>query len=197
MLSRPHPSLPTSFSAKRFARFVLFAALPLGLGACDFRILPPCAEYFSERPELLSDFSLTGNGLARRPGEAIAWARCPAGMRFTDQQTCAGTPVTLSFDQAQRYAEDMADKSAQAIRLPSRREMKSLTERSCLNPALNTKVFPAAASEKIWSGSEHWLRSDLACSSYSYKGQSTCNEAKTTALPFFLVIEQELFASGS
>ena len=197
MPSRPPLYLPTSFFAKRISRFVLFAALPLGLGACDFRILPPCAEYFSERPELLSGFLLTDNGLARRPGEAIAWSRCPAGMRFTNQQTCAGTPVTLNFDQAQRYAEDMADKSAQAIRLPSQREVKSLTERSCLNPALNTNVFPAAASEKIWSGSEHWLRSDLACSSYTYEGQSTCNEAKTTALPFFLVIEQELFASGS
>jgi hypothetical protein len=186
--------MPSARLRSKLSRASLFFLISLALLAkCDYRSPQSCSVAFQGRPDLLSGFSLVQNGLANRSGSSIFWSRCPAGMQFSDPQNCSGTPVLLSFDQAQTYAVDMSDKSGQKIRLPTRREMSTLTENSCINPSLNTNVFPAASSENFWTSEEDRFRNNLACTFYTYQGRSSCLELKTTEYPFLLVIERDRF----
>ena len=186
--------MPSALLLLKLSRTSIFLLTSLVLlSNCDYRTQPNCYMTFQNRPDLLSGFSLAGNGLANKAGSSIFWSRCPAGMQLSDPQNCSGTPVLLTFDQAQTYAIDMSDKSGQSIRLPSRREMSSLTENSCINPSLNTNVFPAASSENFWTSEEDTFRNNLACTFYTYQGRSSCLELKTTEYPFMLVIERDRF----
>lgn len=186
--------MPSALLLAKIARTSIFLSISLVLlSTCDYRSQPSCYLAFQDRPDLLSGFSLTQTGLANRAGSPIFWSRCPAGMQFSNPQNCSGTPVLLSFDQAQTYAIDVSDKSGQKIRLPTRREMSALTENSCINPSLNTNVFPAASSENFWTSEEDRFRNNLACTFYTYQGRSSCLELKATEYPFMLVIERDPF----
>ena len=186
--------MPSALLLLKLSRTSLCLLISLVLlSSCDYRSQPNCYTAFQGRPDLLSGFSLAENGLANRAGSSVFWSRCPAGMQLSDPQNCRGNPALLSFNQAQTYAADMSDKSGQKIRLPTRREMSTLAEDSCVNPSLNTNVFPAASSENFWTSEEAKFRDDLACTFYTYQGRSSCLELKTTEYPFMLVIERDRF----
>lgn len=186
--------MPSARLLLKFPRTSLSLLISLVLlSSCDYRSQPDCYMAFQDRPDLLSGFSLAENGLANKAGSSISWSRCPAGMQFSDPQNCSGIPVLLTFDQAQTYAIDMSNKSGQTVRLPTRREMSRLSENSCINPSLNTNVFPAASSENFWTSEEDTFRDNLACTFYTYQGRSSCLELKTTEYPFMLVIERDRF----
>ena len=163
------------------------------LTGCDFRSPQDCHVMYQDRPDLLSNFFIGQNGLANKAGSLLSWSRCPAGMRFSSPQNCSGTPLFLNYDQAQTYATEISEKSNQTIRLPTRREMESITESSCINPSLNTNVFPVPVIDKFWTSEQNTLRSNLACTVYTYQGRATCNEPKVIERPFMLVIERESF----
>ena len=180
-----------TFSNNRSSSFLLFCVL--ALSSCDFRSPQDCLTVFQKRPDLLSNFSLEKNGLANKAGSPLSWSRCPAGMQISSPNTCSGNPLFLNFDQAQTYAKDISDKSGQTIRLPTQREMESITENMCVNPSLNTNVFPAAATDNFWTSEQHSFRGNLACTFYTYQGLTSCLEVKSTEHPFMLIIERDSF----
>ena len=165
----------------------------LVLSSCDFRTPQTCFMVFQDRPNQLSGFSLSENGLANKAGSPLYWSRCPAGMRFSGPNTCSGIPLLLSFDQAINYARDISEKSDQKIRLPLIDELDDITENSCINPSLNTNVFPAASADNYWTSEQHSFRDNLACTFYTYQGLASCLEVKSTEHPFMLVIERDIF----
>ena len=170
-----------------------FLSVVLVLSSCDFRSPQTCFLVFQDRPNQLSGFSLSENGLANKAGSPLYWSRCPAGMRFSDPNTCSGIPLLLSFDQAINYARDISEKSDQKIRLPLIDELDDITENSCINPSLNTNVFPAASADNYWTSEQHSFRDNLACTFYTYQGLASCLEVKSTEHPFMLVIERDIF----
>lgn len=185
--------LNAHFILRIFRTAILLTLSIYILSGCDFRSPQDCSAVYQDRPDLLSNFSIGQNGLANRAGSSLSWARCPAGMQLSSLQDCSGSPLFLNFDQAQIYAIEISEKSAQNIRLPTRSEMKSITESNCINPSLNPNVFPASAVDKFWTSEQNMLRSNLACNVYTYQGRSTCNESKSIERPFMLVLERENF----
>jgi len=178
----------------RAIRILLLPTLSIFfLTGCDFRSPQDCSLVYQDRPDLLSNFAIDQNGLANKAGSSLSWSRCPAGMQLSNPKNCSGTPLFLTFDQAQTYAIEISEKSAQKIRLPTRREMSSITENNCINPSLNTNVFPASSIDKFWTSEQNSLRSNLACTVYTYQGRATCNDSKIIEHPFMLVIESGLF----
>ncbi len=170
---------------------LLFCSLTLT--SCDFRAPQNCSTVYQDRPDLLSGFSLEDNGLANKSGTPVFWSRCPAGMQYTNPNNCSGIPLFFSFDQARIYATEISEKSSQIIRLPTINEMQNITETSCINPSLNTNVFPAASVDKFWTSEQHSFRDELACTFYTYQGMDSCLELKSTEYPFLLVIERDGF----
>ena len=168
-------------------------SLIFALSSCDLRTPQTCFVVFQDRPDQLSGFSVNDNGLANKAGSPLYWSRCPAGMSFSEPNNCSGIPLLLSFDQAIEYARDISEKSGQHIRLPSRGELDDITEKSCINPSLNTNIFPAASTDNFWTFEQHSFRDNLACTFYTYQGLASCLEVKSTEHPFMLVIERDIF----
>ena len=76
----------------------------------------------------------------------LVWARCSLGQSLVGD-LCVG--------EAQTYTHASALRQAQATsgfwRLPNRRELLSLTDMGCNNPALDPTVFPNTPSVAYWS----------------------------------------------
>ena len=166
-------------------------SLPI-VTSCDyFRAPEDCSKFFESRPDSLSGFSLCSGGLATHGKNTIDWARCPAGTQFKASKTCSGTPLTLTFQEAQAYAKELSNKSGQSIRLPTSREMASITEKACINPAINLNVFPSADVDNYWTSEENSSRTRVACAYYTYQGRRSCLEPKDLPHPFMLVLDRD------
>lgn len=181
--------IPSQFIICR--SLILSVICSLIVTSCDyFRTPPDCTEFFEKRSALLSGFSLRSGGLANRGNNPLDWARCPAGMQFRASQTCSGESLTLTFQEAQAYAQELSEKSGQPIRLPTSDEMASITEKSCINPALNLNVFPSSDIDNYWTSDTNPSRTRLGCAYYSYQGRRSCLEPKELPHPFFLVVDR-------
>lgn len=81
----------------------------------------------------------------RRTG--LVWARCSVGQNWAGD-TCAGTPIQLTHEQAFQYAAGQS-----GWRLPNRRELFSLVEHGCSTPSIDRSAFPNTTSSWYWSSS--------------------------------------------
>lgn len=105
-------------------------------------------------------------GVATDSQTRLQWQRCPVGYDYDDSDTsdphddlCTDTGNSqLSWDEALQSA---VDKNASAgpgeptdWRVPNIKELLSITERQCVNPAINGAVFPQPMSTfigPVWS----------------------------------------------
>lgn len=64
----------------------------------------------------------------------LKWQRCALGQAWSEEKSCTGEVVGLTWDEAHSLASD-------GWRVPTRFELMSLVSSSC-TPALNPAVFP-------------------------------------------------------
>jgi hypothetical protein len=81
--------------------------------------------------------------------------RCSTGQRWSSQSgRCSGSADALSWGQARQLAERLnADATAfyNDWRVPSLRELATITARECSQPRTNLAVFPGTATAAYWS----------------------------------------------
>ena len=102
----------------------------------------------------------------------LIWQRCSLGQRWNGK-TCLGIAAAHTWAKAQEVASvgafsihggsaaaatapvavTSSTSSASAWRLPTHKELYSLTEQACRNPAINTAWFPATGAQFYWSAS--------------------------------------------
>lgn len=161
--------------------------LSLGLAGCDrYGQQPQCSSYF--KPGDMSRFVAESHGSVRDRDSKTLWYRCNAGERFADGQ-CLGEAARLSLADAQRYAEEFSAASGRQWRLPTQKEMASLTESACVNPAINTQVFPGVQVDNYWTSSKSPNGPGLGCTSYTYSGNAFCRETIDSPRLFMLVLD--------
>ena len=174
-------------------RRTYFVLLATGwLASCNpLETTPYCDDYFSENASYASNYTTLGRGLVLHNPTNTTWLKCPAGMSLSSAGDCRGEPLYLSFDDAAAYAVEASEKSGQTIRLPDVSEMRALNEDACINPALDVRTFSSTVVENHWTSEESRTSRSLACAVYTYQGNSSCRESKSTPYPFMLVIERE------
>jgi hypothetical protein len=96
----------------------------------------------------------------------------------------------MSKTDALAYVTDFAESSGKAWRLPTLKEMATLKETACSNPAMNTQVFPSAKVEQYWASDLSRHGPQLACAYYSFSGNSYCRESVLNQRPFWLVLDK-------
>ncbi|WP_347486039.1 DUF1566 domain-containing protein [Vandammella animalimorsus] len=69
----------------------------------------------------------------------LTWARCSVGQSW-DGMTCTGTASRMTHEAALAHAKEQA-----GWRLPNLKELSSLADLSCVNPAIDAAIFPNTA----------------------------------------------------
>lgn len=99
-----------------------------------------------------------GAVLDKRTG--LVWYRCALGQSFNrTTNQCDGEPISVTWQGALQSVESTNSNGGTAgyqnWRLPNIKELGSLVERSCFNPALNIEIFPfytqEFGAERFWS----------------------------------------------
>lgn len=168
-------------------RTLLPFVLCLGLAGCDrYGQLPQCSSHF--QPGEMGRFVIEASGSVYDPYNSTRWYRCNAGERFADGQ-CLGEAARLGLADATRYAEEFSAASGRTWRLPSQKEMTSLRQTACVNPAVNTQVFPGVQVENYWTSSKSPNGPGLGCTTYTYSGNAFCRETVDSPRLFMLVLD--------
>ncbi|MGE8644042.1 DUF1566 domain-containing protein [Acinetobacter vivianii] len=84
----------------------------------------------------------------------LIWQRCSIGQTW-DGQSCTGTPSKLTWDQALIKANALKN----GYRLPNIKELQSLVEESCHEPAINKTIFPNTSSSRAIAA--YWTSSPI------------------------------------
>lgn len=113
-----------------------------------------------------SRFEIISNGSeVKDKVTGLIWQRCSVGQTW-DGNTCTGTATTHTWQQALTVAKNLGN----GYRLPNIKELKSIVERQCYDPAINSKTFPNTPSSWYWSSSPAARYSDTAWGVYFYYG---------------------------
>jgi hypothetical protein len=83
----------------------------------------------------------------------LVWQRCALGQTGAD--CSGGSAGSYTWQQALQAAEDEREATGRPWRLPNRKELSSIVEERCYNPAINLTVFPNAPSSYYWSASPY------------------------------------------
>lgn len=98
------------------------------------------------------DFTLHDDGTVTHNKTGLMWMRCALGQNWNGA-TCTDTAQGYIWQAALQAAEGSSFAGYSDWRLPNIKELASIVEQACINPAINATVFPAASSFDFWSAS--------------------------------------------
>ncbi len=84
----------------------------------------------------------------------LSWARCAVGQTWNaDDSTCDGTATRFTWQEALALSVSYELEDKTGWRLPNIKELASIVERSCVDPAASSSLFPETPSSNFWSAS--------------------------------------------
>lgn len=135
-------------------RMLLFAVLPAaaaGSGSMNESHLQLVCPEASMPPQRFVD---NGDGTVTDGVSKLMWMRCAWGQNWLPE-TCMGVAEAVNWQQAQQQAQRL-NQQAQSFyndwRMPTLRELASITDRSCATPRTNAAVFPHTPAAGFWTG---------------------------------------------
>lgn len=99
-----------------------------------------------------SRFSDNGDGTVTDKQTNLIWMRCSLGQTWGGT-TCTGNAVIYSWLQALQEANGYSFAGSSAWRAPNLKELTSIVEIACYDPAINHDVFPLAPAGGFWTAS--------------------------------------------
>ncbi|NCN44833.1 MAG: DUF1566 domain-containing protein [Thiomicrospira sp.] len=100
------------------------------------------------------EFKSHQNGTVTHLKTGLMWQVCSVGQRW-EKGSCQGKANALTWQQALQWPAQVNNTKGYGgykdWRLPNRKELKSLVEFRCYDPAINLKVFPNTPSDYYWS----------------------------------------------
>lgn len=94
-------------------------------------------------------FQVNGDGTVTDKSTGLMWARCAEGLSGSDCAT--GSATSLDWEGALVRARDSDLAGYTDWRLPDLKELSSLVEERCYDPAVNLSVFPNTPAAFFWS----------------------------------------------
>ena len=118
-------------------------AFNLAYGECNDNITPSTPT---------SRFTLNDNGTVTDNQTGLIWMRCSLG-QIWDGTTCTEYASSYTWAQALAGANETNYAGFSDWYLPNIKELASIVESACYNPAINQTVFPNTPSSRYWSSS--------------------------------------------
>lgn len=100
-----------------------------------------------------SRFTANGAGTVTDRATGLIWKQCAEGLSGADCLT--GSATAFSWLQALQQAETSVFAGSSLWRLPNKKELASLVEQRCYDPAINARFFPNTPSSWFWSSSPY------------------------------------------
>lgn len=101
------------------------------------------------------------NGIISDPNRELEWKKCSEGQMFMSAgNTCVGLATELNWGAALTQAQTVntatgGENLGQTDwRVPTIKELNSIVEESCINPAIGATVFPETMDSEYWSSSK-------------------------------------------
>lgn len=111
-----------------------------------------------------------GDGTVTDTATGLMWAQCAEGL--SGAGCTDGTAATFTWVQALTQARDSTHAGYTDWRLPTVKELPSIVEERCFDPAINLTVFPNAPSSYFWSASPFGVSSNRAWEVYFGNGRA-------------------------
>jgi hypothetical protein len=97
-----------------------------------------------------SNFVVNADGTVTDQTFKLTWMRCSLGQLW-EVDTCVGDASELNWQQALQTAHGYEFANKKGWRLPNIKELATITERSCVRPAINEELFPNTPSDDFWT----------------------------------------------
>jgi len=184
---------------------ILTAAL-LVVSACSSHVQAATeAQVCIQAPRTAPDgrFEVNQNGTVKDLKMDLTWMRCLVGMKW-DGTSCINEPILQTWQPALQTVKNINTNTKHYLyqfggvtewRLPNIKELQSIHESACLQPALNEYAFPnigkvlGANASMVWSSTPaHWSKEiftfDISDGSVSRR------DASSPEYPMLLVANQ-------
>ena len=130
----------------------LFIAVLLSLAAGSPAAAQTCQSETSVPSTTPDDrFLMHGNGTVTDTATGLMWAQCAEGL--SGSACTDGGAANFTWEEALIRARDSGLAGYTDWRLPNLKELFSLVEERCVNPAINLAVFPNTPASYFWSAS--------------------------------------------
>ncbi len=83
----------------------------------------------------------------------LVWQRCSVGQNGSD--CSGGSAISVNWQDALQAAQASTVAGYDDWRLPNVKELASIVEYKCYEPAINTNVFPGTGNVAYWSSSPY------------------------------------------
>jgi Protein of unknown function (DUF1566) len=100
-----------------------------------------------------SRFQDNGDGTVTDAASKLMWMRCAVGQQWVGGR-CAGDAQAYNWADAQHWADQTSQQGTAFFndwRVPTLRDLATITDRACKNPRTNIAVFPGTPAEPFWS----------------------------------------------
>jgi len=108
-------------------------------------------------------FTDNNNGTVTDQQTNLMWKQCPEGMSSNGANDCIDTRLTFNWQSALQRVETVNGGSSvlnlgyNDWRLPNIKELESIVERQCEDPAINLNIFPRTVTGGYWSSTAYAL----------------------------------------
>lgn len=100
------------------------------------------------------DFTFHGDGTVTHHKTGLMWMRCALGQNWNGAD-CTGSAYTYSWQDAHQIADDFNFAGHGDWRLPNIKELGSIVEQACLQPAINRAIFPDKFLYAFWTATPY------------------------------------------
>lgn len=108
-----------------------------------------------------ANFTDNEDGTITDTTTGLVWMACSVGQTYSEG-ACVGDATELTWQEALQFAHGYQFASQQGWRLPNVKELSTLTERSCVRPAINESLFPNTPSDDFWTSTPSVMDPDRA-----------------------------------
>jgi hypothetical protein len=156
----------------KYALLALLVAWPLQAAQVCFSTITTT--------KAISNFQLNTDGTVLDNTTKLLWSRCLVGQSWdSSSSTCTGTAQQLDWSEALLESKRSTLAGYSTWRLPNAKEVLTLIERSCVDPAINLTAFPASNSENMWTGTTVVNQTQRAWAIAMYSGKNNTKEKIT------------------
>lgn len=134
---------------------------------------------FSELTETSSTakFNIGATGLVEDKTTGLMWSRCTYGQTWDqNNNTCSGSPVSITWQDALQLSATMTEGGFSDWRLPNVKELATIVEKACVDPAVNATVFPASLPENYWTSTTAMDDTTTAWAVAMYNGKNNAKD---------------------